>query len=527
MVESKAQKAAGGECVPIVGRYLLGREIGAGGMATVHVGRLLGPGGFARTVAIKRLREELARDREFVQMFLDEARIAARVQHANVGQTLDVVTTPNEVLLVMEYVHGESLGGLRRSAAAKDDLIPPAVACSVMLGVLRGLHAAHESRGEHGQAIGLVHRDISPENVIVGVDGTAKVLDFGIVVAADRVHYTTTRLIKGKLGYMSPEQTLGEKLDRRSDVFACGIVLWETLAGVRLFRVKDMKKTIEATRHQPAPRLADIVPDVSEELDEVLARALAKDPADRFQTAEEMAEALEAALAPATTREVGEWVQAQAREFLVEREAAIAALHGDGPRERAGVVSKTKILAAPRFFEPEVLSTEDVSVEVEVQSDPRGTMLLPPRPPPLPRLGSQSYSIPPPPPSHPAPVSVMPPPPSSAYPSMSISGVATATAPAPIYVVESRFSAAIRVITMLALGASIMIVITASIPGTPPVTAAAQPPPPVVHVAPPPPPASASATAPPKMRAPISPRVLRVMRSQADKLPANPYDRAR
>src|SRR5262245_16586952 len=173
-------------------------EIAAGGMATVHLGRVLGDAGFARTVAIKRLHPHYAKDPEFVSMFVDEARLAARITHPNVVSTVDAVTMGSELFLVMEYVHGESLAGLFYAAQHAGIRIPPAVAVAVVADVLYGLHAAHEARGEDGQPLGIVHRDISPPNILVGVDGVARVLDFGIAKAIVRVQTTREGQLKGK-----------------------------------------------------------------------------------------------------------------------------------------------------------------------------------------------------------------------------------------------------------------------------------------------------------------------------------------
>src|ERR1700729_765840 len=199
-----------GSAVPvrIVGRYALYGELASGGMATVHLGRLLGPVGFSRTVAIKRLHAQFAKDPEFVSMFLDEARLAARIRHPNVVQTLDVVATEGELFVVMDYVQGESLSRLLRASRTVGP-IPVRVASAILCGALHGLHAAHEATDEHGVPLGLVHRDMSPQNVLVDVDGSARVLDFGVAKAAGRTQTTGRGKIKGKLRYMAPEQIQG------------------------------------------------------------------------------------------------------------------------------------------------------------------------------------------------------------------------------------------------------------------------------------------------------------------------------
>jgi serine/threonine protein kinase len=193
----------------VVGRYAVYGKLASGGMATVHLGRLMGPAGFSRTVAIKRLHPQFAKDPDFVAMFLDEARLAARIQHQNVVATVDVVARDDELFLVMDYVRGESFSRLLRASRKQGIDIPPRVIASVMVGMLHGLHAAHEAKDERGQPLSMVHRDVSPQNVIVGVDGVPRVLDFGVAKAAARVQVTRDGQMKGKLSYMAPEQLRG------------------------------------------------------------------------------------------------------------------------------------------------------------------------------------------------------------------------------------------------------------------------------------------------------------------------------
>jgi serine/threonine protein kinase len=170
-----------------VGRYVMSDEFAAGGMATVHIGRLLGPVGFARTVAIKRLHPHFAKDPEFVAMLLDEARLAARIRHPNVVPTLDIVVEKGELLVVMDYVQGESLGRLAKGSFKKGAPIPLGIVASVMAGALYGLHAAHEAKSEQGAPLCVIHRDVSPQNIMVGLDGVARVLDFGVARAVGRI----------------------------------------------------------------------------------------------------------------------------------------------------------------------------------------------------------------------------------------------------------------------------------------------------------------------------------------------------
>jgi eukaryotic-like serine/threonine-protein kinase len=322
-----ANAPASAPAASTIGRYVVGPKFAAGGMASVHLGRLRSSAGFSRTVAIKRLLPDLAKDPEFVTRFCDEARIASRIRHTNVVPTLDVVHEP-EVLLVLEYVHGESLWRLLRTASTRDERCPPAVASAIVVGVLRGLHVAHQAKGENGLPLDLVHRDVSPQNVLVGADGVPRVLDFGIAKAAGREMSTISKGssndIRGKLAYMAPEQVAGEPIDRRADVFAAGVMLWESLASERLFKGEDAMQTMEAVFHRDPPPLSNVVPGVSPRVDEVLAMALSKDPEQRYLTADEMARAIEIALPPASDREVAEWVDKIGAESLSARSAVLA-----------------------------------------------------------------------------------------------------------------------------------------------------------------------------------------------------------
>ena len=203
-----------------VGRYGLFDPIAAGGMASVYLGRLKGAAGFERTVAIKCLHPGLTRDAETVSMLLDEAHIASRIRAPNVVPILDVISEDGEIFLVMEYVHGESLAKLVREAARRAEAIEPAIAVGITVDFLRGLHAAHEARADDGSPLGIVHRDVSPQNVMVGADGVSRIVDFGIAKAATRAQTTQEGQIKGKLGYMAPEQLRSEPVDGRTDSFA-------------------------------------------------------------------------------------------------------------------------------------------------------------------------------------------------------------------------------------------------------------------------------------------------------------------
>lgn len=283
------------QCVRF-GRYETLFRIGAGGMAEVFVARLLGESGFERLVALKRPLPHLSLDPAYVERFLDEARLGARVRSGHVVQTLDVGRTEEgDPFMVMELVVGMALDHL----LARGGALPPEVALGIAADVAEGLHAAHTACAADGQALGIVHRDVSPHNVLVGDDGRARIGDFGIAQAALLKHARTpTGAITGKLAYFSPEQAAGKKLDARSDVFSLGIVAWEALTGRALFAAGSPGQVMDAVRAMDVPPPHEVQPDVPAAASPLVLRALARDPDERFANALEFAQALHA-LSPA------------------------------------------------------------------------------------------------------------------------------------------------------------------------------------------------------------------------------------
>jgi serine/threonine protein kinase len=340
--------------VRVIGRYALHDEIASGGMATVHLGRLVGEAGFSRTVAIKRLHAQFAKDPDFVDMFIDEARLAARIHHPNVVSTLDVVARDRELFLVMEYIPGEALSRLFRTVVHRGELIDPRISVAIVAGFLHGLHAAHEARNEQGEPLDLVHRDVSPQNVLVGVDGIPRVVDFGVAKAAGRLQTTREGQLKGKLPYMAPEQVQGLEATRRSDVFAAAIVLWEMLTGRRLFDRPTEAAVMMAVLSADPIAPSSVLPGLSKELDRITLRGLARAPEERYPTARAMALELEAAIDLALPSEVGAWVQANAGTMLDSRASRVAQVESSTgaeapPRsDRSGLesVSRTAMTAS-------------------------------------------------------------------------------------------------------------------------------------------------------------------------------------
>lgn len=327
---------AGPEPLLVAGRYALHDEIASGGMASVHLGRLAGAAGFARVVAIKRLHRQHATNPDIVSMLLDEARLAARIHHPNVAATIDVVEEAGEVLLVFEHIVGESLGSLVRHARNQGERVPIEVVSAIAIGALHGLHAAHEARAPDGTPLAIVHRDVSPQNVLVGADGIARVIDFGIAKANLRSSSTREGELKGKLIYMPPEQLAGHDVTRASDVYAMGVVLWELLAGRRLFDQPTHGGIIAAILAGTIPRLVDEAPWVPAGAAAVVERALAMDPAQRWPTAVAMANALAAALPPADATAVAAFVERIAGEPLARRLALVARVEAAAPAPARG-----------------------------------------------------------------------------------------------------------------------------------------------------------------------------------------------
>ncbi len=341
------------------GRYEVHAEIGAGGMASVYLGRLRGAAGFSRVVAIKRMHPHLAKDAEVVAMFLDEARLASRVRHPNVVSIVDVVGSGPEIFLVLEYVPGMALHAVL-GAAEDGRQAPPSVALRVLHDALLGLGAAHRATDERGQPLRMVHRDVSPQNLLVGDDGVTRVLDFGIAKAEGRLQERTrTNETKGKLAYMAPEQILGDPLDLRTDVYAAGICLWELLLGRRAFQGADpvvMRRILEETLEPPSR----VVPDVTPALDALVARAIAKDRTGRFSSATEMAEHIDALGIMARHEEVRAWLQRRVGPKLSERAALDARIEAgeevdpagappDPEREPAASISTSTTMSSERI----------------------------------------------------------------------------------------------------------------------------------------------------------------------------------
>jgi serine/threonine-protein kinase len=380
-----------------LGRYRVVDEIGIGGMASVHLARMDGPGGFQKWVAIKRIHAHLVEDESFIQMFLDEARVAARISHPNVAQVYELGKHDDTYWIAMEYLHGEPLRELMRRMEEVGQPTPPEIACRVIADAAEGLHAAHELLGKNGEQLNLVHRDVTPHNLFVCYDGNTKVVDFGIAKFSSRMANTRAGTLKGKLAYMSPEQVAGEVIDRRTDIFALGVVLWEMTTNQRLFRMESDLDTLAKVQECNVPRPSTIVRGYPLDLEKIVMKALAKNKNERYKTAREFSRALQSLLMKRglfiASEEVASYMASMMGERIQKREAHL--------RWAAEV---TQTISLDQLAGPPTLSTGSFqSASEAAPAAPRPAAGMPaPRPaagaPPRPAAGMPPTPAPPGPP---------------------------------------------------------------------------------------------------------------------------------
>jgi serine/threonine-protein kinase len=276
-----------------LGRYQILKELANGGIADVYLARATGLEGFTRHVVLKSIRRELAAEPRFVTAFLEEARIAASLHHHNIVQVYDIGEQNGAYFFAMEYVHSEDVRTLLNRVRERNEVVPLDQAVSIMTATAAGLHYAHEAVSAQGVKLGVVHRDVAPSNILVGYDGSVKLVDFGLAKAALRSTTTAAGTIRGKASYMSPEQCRGEKIDRRADIFGLGIVMYELITAQRLFKGTTDFDTMQAVVEGDVPPPSSARRDVPPALDAIILRALAKDPNARYQTAEAFRAAVE------------------------------------------------------------------------------------------------------------------------------------------------------------------------------------------------------------------------------------------
>jgi len=348
-----------------VGRYEVLGKLATGGMAEILLARLSGPADFVRAVVIKRILSQYASNESFVAMFLDEARIVAKIRHPNVVQVQELGQDEGGVFLVLEYVAGENLSSVLKRATAVGEKLEAALVAHVVAEACAGLHAAHELVTDDGRSENLVHRDVSPQNLFVAYDGHVKLLDFGVARTNERIARTAVGDVKGKFEYMSPEQVNGGALDRRSDIFAMGIVLYELATGRRLFKRASHARTLEAVVKEPIVPPSRLVDGVPPSLEAVCMRALAKRPEDRYATAAEMRiDLLEIARSlPSPTEAIADRMHRWFPERIAEKDEMLTRLrHGDEiARVPPGEVEENVRIPSV----PEARSPDDTGGEIE------------------------------------------------------------------------------------------------------------------------------------------------------------------
>jgi serine/threonine-protein kinase len=317
---------------PTFGRYELLKRLAGGGMGEVYLARQRGLDGFSKLLVIKTLLPHLCEDEEFITMFKDEARLTGQLIHPNVCQVFEFDQVDGTYYIAMEYLRGDDLRHLWKACESKARPLRVPLICRIIADAAAGLDFAHSLRDHSGDPYNIVHRDISPQNILVTFEGGVKVIDFGVAKAAGRAQHTRTGALKGKYSYMSPEQVAGKEIDGRTDIFALGIVLHELLTGRRLFKADSDVQTLERVRQTIVPPPSSLNPQIPQSLDGIVLHALAKDPANRFQTAQEFRLAIEDWLIhgrmSASSAHLAEFLKVVYAERL-EKEARFGPLLGD------------------------------------------------------------------------------------------------------------------------------------------------------------------------------------------------------
>ena len=374
----------------LFGPYTLVKRLAVGGMAEVYLARFTGAQGREKSVVVKQILPQLARDPELLQLFFDEAAIAKQLAHPGIVQVFDVGQHDGTHYIAMELVDGLDLDDLVRReirAHGRGLLIP--VAVRVVLDLARAVHYAHEAKDDDGQALEVIHRDISPQNVLLGRDGAVKLSDFGIARTNLRATRTQTGVLRGKISYLAPERFEGERADRTVDVYAMGVVLFEAIAGRRPF-VGDDALLIKKIMHEPAPLLSSLVPGIDPRLDTLLARTMAKTPESRIGTAKELADNLEALGVACASAELGALVAKGVAQK--ESEPTGSAMPASAPRPRQstetlpGRLDDAPLVAKPeptQVMEPTVRQSVPIIVPAAAPSA-LSTPIVPPMPAPSP-----------------------------------------------------------------------------------------------------------------------------------------------
>jgi serine/threonine protein kinase len=385
------------------GKYYLLERINVGGMAEVFRAKAFGVEGFERLVAVKRILPNIAEDKEFIRMFVDEAKLSVQLNHANIAQIFDLGVVDGAYYIALEHVHGRDLRGIFDRCRAGGEPMPVAQACFVVMKICEGLDYAHNKRDQGGRELQLVHRDVSPQNILVSFEGEVKLIDFGIAKAAGKGSKTQAGILKGKFGYMSPEQVRGLPIDRRSDVFSCGIVLYELLTGERLFVGESDFSTLEKVRNVEILPPSTYNRKIPDELERIVLKALAKDVDDRYQNAIDLHDELQAFVYTAgefySRKDLAGWMKKTFGKEIEEETAKLesyrqlkppAPIVADPPPAVARTATTSKPPALPP---PNRRSTQ------AMPSVSAGTT----KPPPPPRVTGQMPAVKEPPAAAPAP----------------------------------------------------------------------------------------------------------------------------
>ncbi|HEU5058681.1 MAG TPA: protein kinase [Kofleriaceae bacterium] len=361
------------------GKYYLLERINVGGMAEVFRAKAYGVEGFERLVAVKRILPNIAEDKEFIRMFVDEAKIAVQLNHANIAQIFDLGVVDGSYYIALEHVHGRDLRAIFDRCRQKTEPMPTAQACFVMMKVCEGLDYAHNKRDQSGRELNLVHRDVSPQNVLVSFEGEVKLIDFGIAKAAGKGSKTQAGILKGKFGYMSPEQVRGLPIDRRSDIFSCGIVLYELLTGERLFVGESDFSTLEKVRNVEILPPSTYNRRIPDELERIVLKALAKDVEDRYQNAIDLHDELQAFVYTAgefySRKDLAAWMKGTFAREIEEETAKLEAYRQIAPPPTEGKPKTTPPAAPGRRPHPSASQSMNALA-------PAGT-----KPPPVPANG--------------------------------------------------------------------------------------------------------------------------------------------
>jgi serine/threonine protein kinase len=387
-----------------LGRYEIIKHLTSGGMAELLLARAGGLEGFERHVVIKRIRVDRENDQRFIEMFLHEARLAGSLHHHNIVQVYDIGEENGKPYFAMEYVHGEDLRTVLRRLHERAEQMPLQHLVTIMSAVATALHHAHEQRGPNREPLDIVHRDVTPANILVGYDGNVKVVDFGIARAAAKMTETQSGMLAGKAPYLAPEQCTGGSIDRRSDVFAVGTVMFELATVRRLFKGDNEFLTMSSIVKGTVPKPSTFRKDLPPELDEIVLRALAREPAARYQNAGQLHDALETFAIKHGLRTSGTALAAYMKQLFGERpepwigdyKAPVAAVDFDGLGTGVvAVLSDDEANAIPQSVR--LTKSSPIARALETMSTPRAAVVIPPAtaaPVPVAAAGSEATSLP-------------------------------------------------------------------------------------------------------------------------------------